>query len=165
MKNFFQLDLKKILLPVIDDQTNVLIHGHFPRNWTIFHKEGLYVDSCGLNVNTYGWFLLLYDRKPQNSVKQFSFNSNVKKKKEEEEEGSFTRPQKGLWAFGIVSGFTVSTGHQLVGLQLGCVLGSVIPVKQQRLCFMTEQYYIYPFICRWALGCFHVLAIVNSVAT
>ena len=54
MKNFFQLDLKKILLPVIDDQTNVLIHGHFPRNWTIFHKEGLYVDSCGLNVNTYG---------------------------------------------------------------------------------------------------------------
>ena len=81
MKNFFQLDLKKILLPVIDDQTNVLIHGHFPRNWTIFHKEGLYVDSCGLNINTYGWFLLLYDRKPQNSVKQFSFNSNVKKKK------------------------------------------------------------------------------------
>ena len=23
---------------------------------------------------TYGWFLLLYDRKPQNSIKQLSFN-------------------------------------------------------------------------------------------
>ena len=29
---------------------------------------------------TYGWFLLTYDRKPQNSVKQLSFNSKSLKK-------------------------------------------------------------------------------------
>ena len=26
---------------------------------------------------TYGWFLLMYDRKPQNSVKQLSFNLKI----------------------------------------------------------------------------------------
>ena len=31
----------------------------------------------------YGWFLLMYDRKSQNSVKQFSFNSKILKKRKE----------------------------------------------------------------------------------
>ena len=28
-------------------------------------------------MHTYGWFMLLFDRKKQNSIKQLSFNKNV----------------------------------------------------------------------------------------
>ena len=35
------------------------------------------------HVCTYGWFLLMYDRKSQNSVKQLSFNSTILKKRKE----------------------------------------------------------------------------------
>ena len=34
------------------------------------------------HVCTYGWFLLMYDRKQQNSVKQLSFDKKIKWQKE-----------------------------------------------------------------------------------
>ena len=32
-------------------------------------------------MHTYGWFMLRFDRKQQNSVKQLSFNKKIKRKK------------------------------------------------------------------------------------
>ena len=30
--------------------------------------------------------------------------------------------------------------------------------------YIYTHHLLYPFICQWTLGCFHVLAIVNSAA-
>ena len=46
--------------------------------WRGRWEEGLRGKGHGC---TDGWFLLMYDRKPESSVKQLSFNSKIKKKK------------------------------------------------------------------------------------
>ena len=39
---------------------------------------------------TYGWFMLTFDRKQQNSVKQLSFNKKIKKKDTQKRPGTTT---------------------------------------------------------------------------
>ena len=53
---------------------------HKPEGWD-GERDGREVQKGGDNMYTYGWFMLMFDRKQQNSVKQLSFNKLKKKKK------------------------------------------------------------------------------------
>ena len=43
-----------------------------------FKREGRYI-YIYIYTHTYGWFMLWFDRKQQNSVKKLSFNKKIKK--------------------------------------------------------------------------------------
>ena len=50
------------------------------------------------HMYTYGWFMLRFDRKQQNSVKQLSFNKNINWKKKKKTKGGMTgKDDQGLF--------------------------------------------------------------------
>ena len=53
----------------------------FPKTKLINFKKSIILSSPYINSFPYGWFMLRFDRKQQNSIKQLSFKNIIKKKK------------------------------------------------------------------------------------
>ena len=70
----------------IDNQWEFAVWFRKLKQGFCMNLEGWYVEGDGREIQkgggymyTYGWFMLRFDRKQQNSVKQLSFNKKISK--------------------------------------------------------------------------------------